>query len=64
MKLLDTAQIVRDGQFKASSAFQVFWLTRFKGCKVENTLQTPKRNLMGNISTKKIWIMSRPKSDS
>ncbi len=60
MVLLDTAQIVREGQFKSTSAVQVFWLTRFKGCKVINTLHTPKRNFIGNVTTSKVWIMESP----
>lgn len=60
MALLDTAQIVRAGQFKSTSALQVFWLTHFKGCKVVNTLQTPKRTLVGRVSTSKVWIMETP----
>ncbi len=57
MALLDTAQIVLAGQFKSTSALQVFWLTHFKGCKVVNTLQTPKRTLVGRVSTSKVWVM-------
>jgi hypothetical protein len=64
MTLLDTAQIVREGQFKSTSALQVFWLTRFKGCKVVNTLHTPKRNLIGNVSTSKVWIMEPSNSNA
>ena len=61
MALLDTGQIVRSGQFKITSAFQVFWLTRFRGCKVVNTLQTPKRNFIGQLSVSKVWILDPPK---
>jgi hypothetical protein len=60
MALFDTGQIVRSGQFKSTCAFQVFWLTRFKGCTVANTLQTPKRNLIGQMSTSKVWILEPP----
>ena len=57
MPLLDTGQIMQAGQFKSTSAMQVFWLTRFKGCRVANTLHTPKRNFMGQVSTRKVWIL-------
>ncbi len=63
MNFLDTARIVGEGQFKSSSAVQVFWLTRFRGCKIANTLHTPKRNFMGKVSTSKIWILQRPENN-
>ena len=61
MTLLDTKQMVRPGQFKTTSAFQMFWLTRFRGCKVANTLQTPKRNFIGQMSISKVWIIEPPR---
>lgn len=66
MSLLDTSQIVQKGQFKSTSALQVFWLTRFKGCRVANTLKTPKRNFMGQLSEKKVWVLEprNPPSNS
>jgi len=63
MALFDTGHILRGGQFKTTSALQVFWLTRFRGCKVANTLHTPRRNFMGQMTTSTVWILSPKEED-
>ena len=57
MPLLDTKDMMKSGQFKAYSFYQMFWLTKFKGCRVASTLHVPKRNFLGRLSTSKVWII-------
>ena len=61
MPLFDTKDMMKSGQFKAYSFYKMLWHTRFKGCRVARVLQVPKRNLFGQISTSKVWIID-PKS--
>lgn len=62
MALIDTKDMIRSGQIKTESFCQMIWMTRFKGCRIANTLHVPRRNLLGQISTSKIWIID-PSAD-
>lgn len=62
MSFIDTKDMMKSGQFKTCSFWQMFWMTRFKGCAVARTLHVPKRNFFGQISTSKVWIIDRAKA--
>ena len=64
MPLFETKDMVRADQVKTDSFCQMFWLTRFRGCRIANTLHVPRRNFLGHISTSKVWILDRGPQDS
>ncbi len=57
MGLIDTKDMIKTGQFKTESFCQMLWLTRFRGCRVANTLHVPRRNMLGKITTSTTWIL-------
>lgn len=59
MSLFETRDFVKTGQLKTSSVWQMFWLTRFKGYRVANTLHVPRRNMFGQLTTSRVWIVDR-----
>jgi len=61
MGLIDTKDMMKSGQFKTCSFWQMLWFTRFKGCGIARTLQVPKRNLFGQVSTSRVWIIDARK---
>lgn len=61
MALIETKDMMKSGQFKTCSFWQMVWLTRFKGFQIARTLHVPKRNFLGQISTSKVWIIDRAK---
>ena len=62
MGLLETKDMVRSGQFKTCSFCQMLWHTRIRGCQVARTLHVPKRNLLGQVSTSRVWIIDSRKA--
>ena len=62
MALIETRDFVKSGQLKTHSFCQMFWLTRFRGYRVANTLHVPHRNLLGQLSTTRVWIVDQEKS--
>ncbi|MBL7645273.1 MAG: hypothetical protein JNK74_03680 [Candidatus Hydrogenedentes bacterium] len=59
MSLIDTKDFIKAGQKKTHSFWEMFWLTRFKGYHVANTLHVPHRNMFGRLGTSKVWIVDR-----
>jgi hypothetical protein len=57
MALIDTKDMMKTGQFKTYSYYQMLWLTKIKGCRVASMLHVPKRNFLGRLSTSKVWII-------
>lgn len=57
MALIDTGNFLKVGQLKTHSFCQMVWLTRFRGYRVATTLHVPHRNFLGQVSTKKVWIV-------
>ncbi len=59
MALFETKDFIKAGQLKTHSFCQMFWLTRFKGYRVANTLHVPHRNFLGRLGTTKVWIVDQ-----
>lgn len=57
MNFIDTKDMVKSGQFKTCSLLQMLWHTRVKKRPIARTLHVPKRNMLGQISTSKVWII-------
>jgi len=63
MAFLETKDMLKSGQFKTCSFWQMLWLTRIKGCAIARTMHVPKRNLFGQISSSKVWIIDPHKAN-
>lgn len=57
MSFLETKDMIRTGQFKTCSLWQMLWQTRVRGASVVRTLQVPRRNMLGRLTTTKVWII-------
>lgn len=55
-----TSQILSSGRVKTSSSMYKFWLSKFRGFKVEKRVQTPKGYTLGRLTYKTSWVL-RPK---
>ena len=57
MALIETKDMMKSGQFKTASFWQMLWMTRVRGARIARTLQVPRRNMLGQISSSRVWII-------
>ena len=57
MKFINTSWVISQGQVKTSSRFRKWWLTRFRGYTVAETIIHPNRMIMGKLLYTKTWVL-------
>lgn len=62
MKFLDTSRLVREGSVKTSSSLRKWWLTKFKGYKVETVADHPNGYVLGRVKYTRTWVLRPPEA--
>lgn len=54
-----TSKLSRAGRIRTSSWLYKFWLSTFRGYRVERSMQTPKGYSLGRLTYSRSWILKR-----